>query len=45
MTNPVCLVCRAGANRINGRWCTILDRLVEYSSLPPCDNRPNDNNN
>ena len=40
MTNEICLICEGGMTRLNGRWCNILDRLVEYSKTPPCKDLP-----
>lgn len=37
MTNKICWICAGGENRLNGRWCKILDRTVEYAATPPCD--------
>lgn len=40
MTNEICLICEGAMTRLNGRWCNILDRLVEYSETPPCKDLP-----
>ena len=40
MTNPICQACAGAINTINGRYCNILRRKVEYSTQPPCKELP-----
>lgn len=41
--NETCAVCASAHNSINGRYCHLLQRYVEYAKVPPCTN--NDKNN
>ncbi len=36
--NARCKSCESGTNCINGRWCTVLKKYVEYSNKAECDN-------
>ena len=36
MTNQPCKSCKRSYNRINGLYCTLLDRYVERAATPPC---------
>ena len=35
-TNPICAKCPMAHERINGRFCTQLGKLVEYDPAPRC---------
>lgn len=35
-TNPICGKCEKAYERLNGRYCTLLNRNVEYAKTPPC---------
>lgn len=35
--NPYCAVCHLGINTVNGRYCTRLNKNVEYAEEPPCN--------
>ncbi|MBR3626783.1 MAG: hypothetical protein IKN48_10705 [Bacteroidaceae bacterium] len=34
--NDTCAVCASAHNSINGRYCQLLKRYVEYAKVPPC---------
>jgi hypothetical protein len=34
--NTTCAICVTAHNGINGRYCDILGRYVEYDKEPPC---------
>jgi len=36
MANWVCARCVRGKNCLNGRWCDVLGRYVEYDREPMC---------
>lgn len=42
-TNATCLVCAAGINTLNGRYCTMRKRNVEYAEEPICVEREKSN--
>ena len=35
-TNPTCAKCVKAHEQLNGRYCTVLKRLVENAQEPPC---------
>lgn len=35
-TNPICAKCAKSYEQLNGRFCTLLNRRVEYDKEPPC---------
>lgn len=35
-TNLTCAACKLAHNGINGRYCNLLGRYVEYDTQPPC---------
>lgn len=37
--NPFCSSCPTAHNGINGRYCHIIRRFVEYDITPPCNNQ------
>ncbi len=39
MTNLVCRHCPEAHDGLNGRYCNVLRRYVEYDRLPKCNNR------
>lgn len=36
MAHPQCAACPQAHNSINGRYCRIIKRYVEYDRVPPC---------
>lgn len=36
MTNPTCAKCPHAYNQLNGRYCNLLKRNVEYAKVPLC---------
>lgn len=38
-TNPICCKCNKAYERLNGRFCKVLNRYVEYDKEPSC--KPN----
>lgn len=35
-TNPICAKCAKAYEQLNGRYCTLLKRNVEYDKKPTC---------
>ena len=40
-TNPICAQCAKAYDRLNGRYCTLLDKSVEYDKKPACQSSKN----
>lgn len=36
-SNPYCATCPKAHNSINGRYCNVLRRYVEYAKEPACN--------
>ena len=36
-TNNYCAICANAHNALNGRYCNVLRRYVEYAKVPPCE--------
>lgn len=34
--NTTCARCQMAINTVNGRWCTLTKRIVEYCNKPIC---------
>lgn len=39
MTNQTCALCNLSYNALNGRYCKLLNRYVEFDKQPKCNNQ------
>ena len=40
-TNPICARCAKAYEQLNGRYCTLIKRNVEYDKTPACQSQTN----
>lgn len=38
-TNPQCATCEKAYNGLNGRFCNVLKKYVEYAAKPLCNTK------